>query len=63
MDLYLWKKSKWEDTNEETVVSYNRGKETICVKEEEDVFIIKRKKRRGMRVWVKDSVYNSRRII
>ena len=41
MDLCLWKESKWEDTNEEDMRSYNRNKGRVCTKEEEGISIVK----------------------
>ena len=41
MNLYLWKKSKWENADDKVVRS----------KKEEDIFIVKRKKRKNAQVY------------
>jgi len=50
VDLCLWKESKWENANEESMRSYNRDKERICAEKEKDISVIKRREGRG--VWV-----------
>ena len=50
MDLCLWKKIKWENTDKKVVESCHRDKREVCTEEEEDISIIKRGKRRC--IWV-----------
>ena len=47
----LWKGSKWEDANEEDVGSCDRSKGRVCTEKGKGGPIIKRRKRRGMRVY------------
>ena len=50
MNSYLQKESEWEDTNEKGVGLCNRSEENICTEEEEGIFIVEKRERRG--VWV-----------
>ena len=50
VDPCLWKKSEWEDTNEEVVGSYNKGEGRVCTEKEEDVSIVEKRERKDIQV-------------
>ena len=50
MGSYLWKESKWENTNKKVVESCNRVKEKVYAKEGKGESVIKKRERRA--AWV-----------
>ena len=48
VNLYLWEKSKWKNTNKEDVGSYDRYKGRVCAKKGEGAPIVKRRERRDV---------------
>ena len=40
MDSYLWKESKWEDTNKKDMRLCNQAEGSVCIKEREDPFLV-----------------------
>ena len=48
VNLYLWKKNKWENANKKDGRSYNRCEEKIYTEKEEDISAVKKRERRSM---------------
>ena len=51
MDLCVWKEAVRKDAYQKAMRSYNRDEGRVCTKKREDIFIVKRGERRGVRVY------------
>ena len=50
VNLHFWQKSQWTNAHKEALRLCNRHEGRVCAEEEEGVFVVKRRKRRG--IWV-----------